>query len=280
VSRANRKPKRRAPASRELPAAAEKDAVARSATSAERARSDENPVATGFTPFTDFIAVQVSPPDAGSGEREQLCRQVDDYVWGSLQSLLFDPNCKSFNRQDDALDWLILDVAPSLGPLLFFSATVQNRLLQWHTQELRGAELFASLGKRLSRGANANQGKGKLPVEPWHYDLKKQVVLELAVLQRWLRLRTLKPQELRREIAKQVRRTDRPYPALLTYWTSFDKLMQLEGDTLADFSIGQTTPTQVAELWIAKTLGDRDPESTRQAISKAGRVLHASKLKL
>jgi hypothetical protein len=243
------------------------------------------------TQACDFTAACQDIDKMQPSEREKLCRQIDDY----FNSMLSDPARRLFNRQNVhrsapwilALDVTILGLTPYLGARLFLSPTVQNRLLQWD-DEPRGAELFAELGKRLSLHAKKNQGRGKLPVEPWHYEFKEEIVTELTALQRWLRTRTsgtnpgLKLEELKREIAKQVTRADSAFPLLRSSWTSFEKTMELEMEqnTLFRFSMGDATPTQIAEIWIAKALGNRDPESTRQAVSKVGRTVRTSKFRL
>jgi hypothetical protein len=237
-------------------------------------------IAVDFVRTRDFMAVQVLPRDAG--EREKLGCQIDDY----LQNLLSDPTRWLFNPQHRVhgspiliIDWLILGLASYLGARLYLSPMVQNRLLQWEDEPC-GPELLAEFGKRLVRRAKKNQGKGTVPVEPWHYEFKEHIVRELTALQRLLRARGLKPGELKREITEQVQCIDSPFPLLLSNWTSFGKFLDLEESMFKAFSVGQTTPTLVAGLWMAKAFGNRDPESTRQAVSKAGRAVRASKVRL
>jgi hypothetical protein len=251
--------------------------------------------AASLAPALDFVAIQQYLPPPFSSERDQLCSEMDSYVRGSLRDLLSDSDREVFSspgavatnekascRILAALDRVILDRAPSLGPLLFLSSTVQDRLLQWRNQESQGPELLAKLGKQLSRGAKARQGKGKLPVETWHASFKKQIVPELKALQRLLRSKTsattMSPKELTQEIARLVQRTDSPFSGLQQNWSSFEQLTRLEPDKLATFSRGTFTPTLFADLWITKVVGSRSQESTRQALSDASRKLRTSTL--
>jgi hypothetical protein len=262
----------------------------RSANLTVKARS-----ATSLAPTLDFVAIQQCLPLPFSSKRKQLGREMDSYVRGSLQEVLSDSDRKLFKRRGGlaeneeaadrvcaALDRVILERAPTLGPLLFLSPIVQDRLLQWRNQEPHGAELFAELGKQLSRGAKARQGEGKLPVEVWHVTFKKQIVIELKTIQRLLRSKTsatiMSPEELTQEIARLVQRTDSPFPGLQQNWSSFEQLTRLEPDKLATFSRGTFTPALFADLWITRVVGSQSQESTRQALSDASRRLRTSTL--
>jgi hypothetical protein len=167
------------------------------------------------------------------------------------------------------LDQAILQRAPSVGPHLFFSPLVMDRLTQWREIEQNGPELFDKLGKALKCGSLARRGKAKLPVEPWMADFKAEAQRELRTLQHNFkttvlpRRRKLTEEKLRDEVEKMVHRPDNPFPVLLEHWTSFKKLPL---DLVSKLFYGQIGPARFADTWIARSLG-RDAETVRQDLS-------------
>lgn len=234
-------------------------------------------------PDVDFGAIRIPPvpPD----EREKLCRAMESEVGISLAKLLSSSDLERYKLPGEAerdneltarifaaLDRVILERAPALGFFLFYSTLVMDRLAQWRDYEPNGPDLYEKLGKALALGARARQGKAKLPVTPWTPQFKQEIQRELGSLNKLLRARV--PSQPRRRTAKDwhdavreiVHRQDCPFPWLLQNWPAFERFLGAEPEPFKQFCNGDLTPALFVNEWIARGL-NRDPESTRQAIS-------------
>ena len=146
---------------------------------------------------------ELNCPPATPEEKASLSAAMDDYIRQSIDAALQPKDRQSLSRNarslpddeartriEDALDNLILELAPTYGCRLFYSDLVLSRLAAWMDgDEVASPARFEKLGKQLCRGALFLRGKAKLSVGSDERRFKETIKNELGNLQRLLRAR-------------------------------------------------------------------------------------------
>lgn len=238
---------------------------------------------------SDFQAIECVPTDPAERARlstalgGNLQLWLEDRLSGGDRKLLrqfgFHPPVEDDRRRlQAAFDELIAEQAGRLGPLLFLSDSVLNRMIQWYQFEENGPELLQRLDQELVRGAQVRRGQSRrLLKDPRLPGFRKNIVRELKMIQRKLNAmlatchRRLKDHELRKLVEDELTQPAQVYEQVAAQRTGFLRyLAQNPLQTRSWLVTLEMTSTQIAYGWIAWAEGYKDPQSARKAISRLG----------
>jgi len=231
------------------------------------------------------VAVREAPTTLAA--KQQLQEAMDEYVRQRIDRTLSpsdratlgpaakaDPDEAGSERITQALDSLILEIAPQFGWRIFYSERIRERLAGWFEIEAAGPLNFENLGKQLKVGARLRLGLAKLRITTEHRKFKDSVVPEVRRLRNFIRVRqhsqnrALDDSELLGLALTELERRDCPYPVIQNNRASFAELLRSTPRLLLRLVNGGETPAGLADEWVARVT-NQHPESARQAMSEA-----------